>query len=196
VDTEPTPDERRVLALQAHMDSLRREIGSRLESQNTVWRALVGGLAAVIILKEDVDVDRFLPLVPLLGTVLITVWLNNQLMIVRGGYSLGLDESKIGQLFGDEVMLEHEATLWRMRKELARWAPVWWLLFLLAVAVQFVTIYFLWRESDLPQNAGTWLAVYGAAFVVSAVAGFLLKRLLDLFKRLSDLAEPHCLQVP
>jgi hypothetical protein len=188
-----TADLQSLDAVRAHMESLRREIGGRLETQNTVWRTLVAGLAAVLILKEDIDIGRFLPLVPILGAVLATVWLNNQLMIVRGGYSLGLDEERIGRLVGDPAFLQHETVLWTWRKGLAqrRWA--WWTLWAVGAAVQLVAIFLLWEESALPKGPGPYGAVLGAAVIVAGISAFLLWNLLNLFTTRRNLPEPDCL---
>lgn len=188
-----TADPQSLDAVRTHMDSLRREIGSRLETQNTVWRTLVAGLAAVIILKEDIDIGRFLPLVPILGAVLATVWLNNQLMIVRGGYSLGLDEERIGRLLGDPTLLQHETVLWTWRKGLARRRWTWWTLWAVGAAVQVAAILLLWKESDLPKGPGPYVAVLGAAVIVTGLSAFLLWNLLNLFAARRNLPEPDCL---
>jgi hypothetical protein len=185
VETNSQRREERLRILESHLKSLREEISSRLETQNTLWRALVAGLAAVIILDKDVDVTRFLPLVPILGAVLLAVWLNNQFLIARGGLAMKRDEEEINEITGRRL-LRHEMDLWNTRQEVVLdHVPLWWMVLLLGVVALFLGIALFWelpKSSALPRTAGVRAAVYGVAGAVTLIATVTFTRLVQLYR--------------
>lgn len=104
----------KIAVLQKHIDQLRKEVDSRISANNTIWRAVLAGLGALILLKQYLDIERFLFLLPALGMVLMAFWLNQHYTIFRAGAAMAEAETRINMI-AEEVLLRYETDLLRTR---------------------------------------------------------------------------------
>jgi hypothetical protein len=91
-----------------------------MQSQSGLWRTAIAGIAAVLILDRDVNLVRFLPLVPTLGMTMLLQWLAQTFMVFRIGRALAIEEATINRLLEADV-LRHELTLWTARRKNLGW---------------------------------------------------------------------------
>ena len=89
--TSAEADARRqkVDVVRANMENLRQEATGWMQSQSTLWRTAIAGIAAVLVLDRDVDLIRFLPLVPTLAMALLLQWLAQTLHGIPNRQSVG-----------------------------------------------------------------------------------------------------------
>jgi len=122
----------KVFVIQSNIDALRKEINLRIESQNNLWRLIIAGLAAAVVLKSDIDVGRFLPVVPIVGMLITAYWLGESLFVFRTGRWIAAMEAQVNDLAGRDL-LQYESTLWKHRKA-TLWGNKWFYLALAFVA--------------------------------------------------------------
>jgi len=118
--------------VQSNIEALRKEIHLRIESQNNLWRLVIAGLAAVVVLKSDIDVGRFLPILPIVGMLILAYWFGETLFVFRTGRWIASMEGQINTLVGKDI-LQYESTMWRQRKA-TLWGKDWFYLILAAGA--------------------------------------------------------------
>src|SRR5437016_14526 len=101
-------------ALKTEMEALRSEVRNRIETNSSVWKLVFTGLAAIVVLKADVRLEDYLPLVPLLVVGLSHLAITQIFYIFRISQSLARSEERINKLLEDQV-LQHESGLWANR---------------------------------------------------------------------------------
>jgi hypothetical protein len=106
--------------VRGNMENLRQEASGWMQSQSGLWRTALAGIAAVLILDRDVNLVRFLPLVPTLGMAMLLQWLAQTFMVFRIGKALAVEEATTNCLLEGDV-LRHELTLWTMRRKNLGW---------------------------------------------------------------------------
>jgi len=157
----------KVSVIQANIDSLRKEIDLRIVSQNTIWRLVIIGLAAVVVLKGDIEIGRFLPLVPILGMIITAFWFTETLFLFRTGRWIASMEAQINTLIGSEI-LQYESTLWQQRK-----ATVWgtnWFYVVLAIGATAAYVFLLFRF--LPGARQVGIRGFTELFALAAVLSY------------------------
>jgi hypothetical protein len=97
------------------IQAFRKESQSRMENGHKLWQLVIGGLAAVIVLKNDVDLLRFFPLVPVIGMLLLAHYLREYHFYFRDNRYIARLERKINELTG-ELLLISSITLREERK--------------------------------------------------------------------------------
>ena len=105
----------RIEIVQKQIEHLRKEVDERIGVNNTLWRTVLAGIGGLILLKEDLNLGRFLFLVPPLAMVLISHWLNQMFTIYRAGAAMAEAEQRINSIAG-ETLLSHELNLLENRK--------------------------------------------------------------------------------
>jgi hypothetical protein len=117
---EVVTKQQKIEVVRTNMENLRQEATGWMQSQSSLWRTAIAGIAAVLVLDRDVDLVRFLPLIPTLGMALLLQWLAQTFMVFRIGRALAVEETRINSWLGDPVALSHERTLWGERQRLLR----------------------------------------------------------------------------
>jgi uncharacterized membrane protein len=102
--------------LTKQMDALRTEVQKRIETDYAIWKLTFGGLAAIVVLKSDIRLVDYLPLVPLLGIALLHVVVTEMFYIFRVNCSLARCEYQINGLLKLDKFLSHEIDFWNSRK--------------------------------------------------------------------------------
>ena len=141
----------KIFIIQSNIEALRKEINLRIESQNNLWRLVIAGLAAVVILKSDFDIGRFLPVLPVVGMLILAYWLGETLFVFRTGRWIASMEAQINTLVGHDL-LQYESTLWRQRKA-TLWGKDWFYLALAAGATA-IYLFLLYRLLPIPIALG------------------------------------------
>jgi hypothetical protein len=189
VSPPPLPDEK-VRVLQDHLGKLRLETEGWLERQARVWQTAIAGIAAIFVLKEDANIEVFLPLAPILGVAVVAQWLNLVLMVWRAGWAMAVDEHRLNGLVGGPDLLTHEKRLWgersaRVRKLAERKGLI--ILGVLLAGVGYGAVLW-WILETAAFDVAAAKAIYGAAAaVVYALAVWNLLRIV----RLEDYTGPE-----
>lgn len=149
-----------------------------MSSNHTLWRAGLAGIGALILLKESLDLSRFVLLLPLLCMVFVAHWLNQMLTLYRSGDAMAGCEARINK-FAGETLLDHELILARARRALLleRRSLILGGAFLSTAAYWFS----LWQVQPFASEVQAlllWRVGLGAAAIVNIVAGVNLRRLL------------------
>jgi Photosystem II 4 kDa reaction centre component len=168
-------DKEMIDVIQENAESLRKEVSSRIESDLKFGQMLVAGVAAIAVLKPDVNIKDFLPIVPVLVLLLIFVWQQSEFSLFRLGKRLAKEEQKINTLAGRDL-LEHETALWAER---SRWFPKLeggrLILNCVVVAFAFYLIHLFMPGSKLNDRDISWLT-----YATSGVIAF---QILNVFRR-------------
>lgn len=174
--------ELKLKALQDHSTGLRREVEGHLAAESLLWRALLAGLAAILILDPKVELGRYVFTVPLLVGTVAVVWLHGQLMIIRSGYWLAQDEAKVDEICGEAELVRHERSLWQQRRDrfTRRRGPVV-ALFVALAALFLVGVLAAIQASTLPGRFLT-VAAWAAAAIILALAGWTFARIWSFFQ--------------
>lgn len=172
----------KVSVIQSNIDSLRKEINLRIESQNNLWRLVIAGLAAVVVLKADIEIGRFLPIVPIVGMLITAYWFSETLFVFRTGRWIASMEAQINTLIGSDLLL-YESTMWRQRK-----ATLWgnsWFYIVVAIVTTAAYSFLLLRLLPIAKQSGVHLVeLLAFAAVLSYVfAGVNLYRLWSLLRQ-------------
>lgn len=143
--------EQKIAVIQAHTAALRAELDARMGSNNTIWRAGLAGLGGVILLKQDLDLNRALFLCPILGVLLASHSMHQLYCLYAIGHALAVDERRINALASD-TLLSYEGELCRKRAfGVARYSRVLWWAFVP------LGLLFWWLEWRLLPHAATAL---------------------------------------
>ena len=164
--------------VEKQIDRLRKEVDDRISSNNTLWRAGLAGIGALILLKENLELGRFVLLLPILAMAFASHWLNQLLTLYRSGDSMAACECKINKLAGD-VLLEHETILTRNRRTMLGMRRT----AILVVAVLATGAYWLavWHVRPFASTSPAlllWQTSVAAAALVNVVAAANLWRFL------------------
>jgi hypothetical protein len=115
----------KIEVLKAQMDALRKEVQGRIETDYTIWKLTFAGIAGVIVLKDNICLEDYLPLAPILAMALVHVAITEMFYIFQNGYALARCEQQINGLLNDGKLLGHELSLSRARIEgLLYWSPL------------------------------------------------------------------------
>lgn len=159
-------EEDKIAVIQGNVESLRKEMNSRVESDLKFGQTLIAGVAAVAIL--DRDIHAYLPVAPILALSLILFWQQSEFSLFRLGRRLMNDEARINELAG-ATLLNYESSLWAERKQ---WfAKLKWLRlvsYCLAAVLAFFLIHQLMKSSTRmrdggPIEWGTYIVAFGIA---------------------------------
>lgn len=101
--------------VQNEIQAFRKESQGRMENGQKVWQLVVGGIAAVVVLKNDVDLLRFFPLVPVIGMLLLAHYLREYHLLFRDNRYIARLEHKVNELT-EESLLMSSITLREERK--------------------------------------------------------------------------------
>jgi hypothetical protein len=105
--------------IREHASSLRNEAARNAESQRTIFKLVIAGIAGIAVLRKDVelaDLQAFLPLAPILVMIVIAVWLGETAFSFRCGRWLAIAEERINELAGAKLLdYETELLRWRIR---------------------------------------------------------------------------------
>jgi hypothetical protein len=82
------------------IQAFRKESQSRMENGQKVWQLVVGGLAAVVVLKNDVDLIRFFPVAPVIAMLLLAHYLREYHFFFRDNRYIADLEHKVNELTG------------------------------------------------------------------------------------------------
>jgi hypothetical protein len=174
--------------LQEHLGSLRRETEGWLDRQARVWQTAIAGVAAVFVLREDTELETFLPLAPILGVAVAAQWMSLLVMVIRAGRSMAVDEHRLNALVGGPPLLTHEIELWGRRS--SRLNALYELRLQIVAGVAVLTfaygalLWWLLQALDLsPEATMAYAVAAGLAFTLGLV------NLVRLF-RLRRLEEP------
>ncbi|HEU0012338.1 MAG TPA: hypothetical protein VFQ45_01570 [Longimicrobium sp.] len=107
-------DKDRVDIIQKHMEALRTELLTTIESQHQIWRLTIIGLAAVLIFSPSVDPASLFPVVPVVAAAVLAYWLVSSHLIFRSGYFLAHAEQRLNDAVGT-TLIDHEVPLWQGR---------------------------------------------------------------------------------
>jgi hypothetical protein len=174
----------KVLVIQSNIEALRREINLRIESQNSIGRLVLAGLAAVVVLKADIQIGRFLPVVPIVGMLITAFWFTETLFVFRTGRWIASMEAQINTLAGSDI-LQYESTLWQQRK-----ATLWgnnWFYLLLAIGATAAYVFLLYRLLPLARQIGVRGLI--DLFILAAVLSYMFAGI-NLYRIWSLLRQP------
>jgi hypothetical protein len=165
-------DDPRLVLLRDQLTFHREEAKHKSESQRTIARIAIAGLAAVAVLRDDIDWDRIavlLPFAPMLVMALFTYWTAETAFVYRFGRWNAHLEYRINQLLGVRV-LTHEMDLWQGRQRIFG-RPVWaYALVGLAVTATHIGSTVLLIVSDVyGKDSAVGIAVVLAAIVVNTL---------------------------
>jgi hypothetical protein len=181
-------------SLESQIGSLRSEIGTRLESVSNLSRSVLAGLAAILVLRSDIEPTRFLPLLPTLLGAAVVVWLSNHLMIFRGGRAMALIESKINRRLSGAGVLDHEMRLWARRAQLVAgpWRLGSWLgLAIIGSLGYWALTWALWQGSEMQRSmADAKYLVWGGAALVWSLSAIQVGRTYLVLKTPVPLVAP------
>lgn len=129
--------------LKAQMDALRKEVQGRIETDYAIWKLTFAGIAAVIVLKDQIKLQDYLPLAPILAMALVHVAITEMFYIFQNGYALARCERQINELLGDDKLLGHELRLAKARVVgLRYWAPFVQMGIGAAAVIQWILLHF------------------------------------------------------
>ena len=107
----------KIAVVQKQIEVVYKEIQGRMETGKRLWQVVIGGLAAVVVLKKDVDLALYFPVVPLIGMLLLAYWLREFEFLFRSGRMIATMESIINRLAGGPDLLFCETKLRKERQE-------------------------------------------------------------------------------
>jgi hypothetical protein len=166
-------EKEKIDVIQLYVQSLRKEMNSRIESDLKFGQMIIAGIAAIVVFKGRIQ--DFLPVAPILALLLVLIWQQSEFSLFRLGKRLAREEEKINELAGEPLM-EYESALWAERKcwfsKLKRWRLV---LYCLVAAFSFLLIRWL-MSASLLANGPTESVTY-------AVAGGIVVQILNVFRR-------------
>ncbi len=177
---------KKVDVLQAEIAALRDEAQSRVETNYAIWKMGLIGVGAVVVLKSDVRLEDYLPLVPLLAITGVFLAAKQNFVIWRTGRSIALNESRINFHLA-AVVLDHEIGLWQRRRE----AFHKWRIILAILAVCTPTHLFLIHSYMGGSKLGASRMISAPIYATSALINFLL---LIEFMRLGRLFQLPAIQ--
>ena len=109
----------KIAIIREHASSLRNEAARNAESQRTIFKLVIAGIAGIAVLRKDIelaDLQAFLPLAPILGMIVIAVWLGETAFSFRCGRWLAVAEGRINELARAKLLdYETELLRWRIR---------------------------------------------------------------------------------
>jgi hypothetical protein len=173
----------KILVVQSNIEALRNEINLRIVSQSTLWRVAIAGLAAVTVLKTDIDIGRFLPLAPIVGMLITAHWFSETFFLFRTGRWIAFMESQINNLAGSQL-LQYESTMWKQRKA-TLWGKNWFYLSVsvFATALYVLLLYRLWPVTPYSNAISLVDLFYAAAFLSYLFAAVNFYRIWSLLRQ-------------
>ncbi len=116
VESSAIETNEKIAVVQSQIETLRKESQSRMDTGQKIWQLVIGGLAAVLVLKRDTDLARYFALAPVIGMLLLAHYLREYHFLFRDGRFIERLEAKINKLAG-EVLISSETTLRQERKK-------------------------------------------------------------------------------
>jgi hypothetical protein len=166
--------------VRAHVESLQAEIRANSESQRTLFRLCLAGIAAVVALRKDISLDDlqvFLPPAPILAMGVLAFWLAETTFVVRQGRWLAIAEKNINRLAG-EPLVQYEQALWQRRTQRFSWPPwKFWTVGLMFSGAYILAEVVLMQSSRLNSLTAVPEALYCLSGVALVMAGSYYQRL-------------------
>lgn len=185
-------DHPEVDVLNKQMDALRTEVQKRVETDYAIWKLTFGGLAAIVVLKSDIRLEDYLPLVPLLGIALLHVLVTEMFYIFRINCSLARCEYQINRLLNVDNFLSHEIDFWKSRR---RWFRQWkWLLVvagITAFVLQWVLMHTYMPDSKFCDERGLRWPLYAISLLLPVLVTINFARTWKLLSQGTPEEIPH-----
>jgi hypothetical protein len=139
--------------VQRNVESLRKEMNSRIESDLKFGQVLVAGFAAIIVFKGNIR--NYLPVAPVLTLLLVLIWQQSEFSLFRLGRHLMLEEERINKLAG-VALLDYESALWKERRQwFAKLKRLRLAFYCFAATLAFFLINQLMKSSSLRDRGAT-----------------------------------------
>src|SRR3712207_4581340 len=88
----------KIAVIQTNIENLRQQLLDTIKLDSLLWQIFVGGVSATLILKDDTSLVRNHPVFPLLGLVIIILWLHRNASVFRLSHFIAAEESKISEI--------------------------------------------------------------------------------------------------
>jgi hypothetical protein len=152
--------------LQDQIAALRDEVKGGIETNFAIWKMGLIGVGAVVVLKSDVKLEDYPPLVPLLAITVIFLGVKQNFVTWRIGRSIALNESRINFLLVT-VVLDHEICLWRRRREAFNKWRIFFAIFVVGTPMHLYLIHSYMSGSKLGATCTVSAPVYITSFLMN-----------------------------
>lgn len=185
-------ENQKVEILREQIAALRSEVVRYSDSQRTIARYSIIGVAAIAVLRKDLsigDFETFLPIVPIIGMGMIAVMVLENVFIFRSGRWLAAAEKQLNEIAG-EPFLVYEQSIRNWRTKWLSYGRVPTISFLVAATIAYFWCFFyLLTFSDLSLHPGIVLVLIIFAVIAYLFAGIYFVRMAgELRAGIPDLA--------
>ena len=174
------PDDIRLRIWEAQIAYYRDEVKANYESQRSIFRYVIVGVAGVIALRKDLtwdDLRTALPLMPVLAMIFIAYWLWEFGLMYTVGRRIAGFETRINRLLKEDV-LSHEIRLLATRRQML--GRSWWMYSVTAVLLSicyYAIVENLRRTAEIWSDKSVGPSLYFIAVLANAVATIALVRM-------------------
>ena len=166
--------------LREQITALRSEVVRYSDSQRTIARYAVVGVAAIAALRKDLsisDFEAFLPIVPILAMGLIAILVLENVFIFRSGRWLAAAEQQLNAIAGEEF-LRYEQSIHTWRRKWLAHGLVAAAILVVATVGYFGSIIYLFTFSDLALHPGIALVIWIFAIIAYLFAALYFIRMI------------------